>query len=97
MEESKIKMYEFLESSYDSEIFLHESCIYVDMLSKISKDSCLVYDSFYSKSNLDSNHMNSLYLESLDFYKSNFSLKSRISHQKLVDYHISDTCGDSKV
>ena len=35
MSEAKICMYEALGSSYDSEIFLHESCIYVDMLSKM--------------------------------------------------------------
>ena len=35
MSEAKLNMYEALGSSYDSEIFLHESCIYIDMLAKM--------------------------------------------------------------
>ena len=52
MSEAKINMYEALGSSYDSEIFLHESCIYVDMLSKMpnNQNISLVYDCFYYKS-----------------------------------------------
>ena len=77
MAEAKINMYEALGSSYDSEIFLHESCIYVDMLSKMANNQniSLVYDCFYYKSDyqLNIDDFNTLYLSSLNSYKSMFS------------------------
>ena len=77
MTEAKINMYEALGSSYDSEIFLHESCIYIDMLSKMpdNQNISLVYDCFYYKSDyqLNINDFNTLYLSSLNSYKSMFS------------------------
>lgn len=76
MAEAKINMYEALGSSYDSEIFLHESCVYVDMLSKLpnNQNISLVYDCFYYKSDyqLNIDDFNTLYLSSLNSYKSMF-------------------------
>ena len=99
MAEAKINMYEALGSSYDSEIFLHESCIYVDMLSKMANNQniSLVYDCFYYKSDyqLNVDDFNTLYLSSLNSYKSMFhsSIKPLV---KLVDlYHISSHNGSS--
>ena len=92
MAEAKINMYEALGSSYDSEIFLHESCIYVDMLSKMANNQniSLVYDCFYYKSDyqLNIDDFNTLYLSSLNSYKSMFSssIKPLVKFDDL--YHI---------
>ena len=92
MAEAKINMYEALGSSYDSEIFLHESCIYVDMLSKMlnSQDVSLVYDCFYYKSDykLDIDDFNTLYLSSLNSYKSMFSSSIKPLVKLDALYHI---------
>lgn len=99
MSEAKINMYEALGSSYDSEIFLHESCIYVDMLSKMpnNQNISLVYDCFYYKSDyqLNIDDFNTLYLSSLNSYKSMFlsSIKPLIKLDDL--YHIIPRCGSS--
>ena len=99
MSEAKINMYEALGSSYDSEIFLHESCIYVDMLSKMANNQniSLVYDCFYYKSDyqLSINDFNTLYLSSLKSYKSMFSssIKPLVKLDDL--YHIIAQCGGS--
>ena len=99
MSEAKINMYEALGSSYDSEIFLHESCIYVDMLSKMlnNQDVSLVYDCFYYKSDykLDIDDFNTLYLSSLNSYKNMFSssIKPLVKLDDL--YHIISQYGGS--
>ena len=99
MAEAKINMYEALGSSYDSEIFLHESCVYVDMLSKMpnNQNISLVYDCFYYKSDyqLNIDDFNTLYLSSLNSYKSMFqsSIKPLVKLDDL--YHISAQCGSS--
>ena len=99
MAEAKINMYEALGSSYDSEIFLHESCIYVDMLSKMpnNQNISLVYDCFYYKSDyqLNIDDFNTLYLSSLNSYKSMFlsSIKPLVKLDDL--YHIILRCGSS--
>ena len=99
MAEAKINMYEALGSSYDSEIFLHESCIYVDMLSKMpnNQNISLVYDCFYYKSGyqLNIDDFNTLYLSSLNSYKSMFqsSIKPLVKLDDL--YHIIAQCGSS--
>ena len=99
MAEAKINMYEALGSSYDSEIFLHESCVYVDMLSKLpnNQNISLVYDCFYYKSDyqLNIDDFNTLYLSSLNLYKSMFQsyIKPLIKLDTL--YHISSQCGSS--
>ena len=99
MAEAKINMYEALGSSYDSEIFLHESCIYVDMLSKMpnNQNISLVYDCFYYKSDyqLNIDDFNTLYLSSLNSYKSMFqsSIKPLVKLDTL--YHISSHNGSS--
>ena len=99
MSEAKINMYEALGSSYDSEIFLHESCIYVDMLSKMlnNQDVSLVYDCFYYKSDykLDIDDFNTLYLSSLNSYKNMFSssIKPLVKLDDL--YHIISHNGSS--
>ena len=92
MAEAKINMYKALGSSYDSEIFLHESCVYVDMLSKMpnNQNISLVYDCFYYKSDyqLNIDDFNTLYLSSLNSYKSMFqsSIKPLVKLDAL--YHI---------
>ena len=92
MGEAKINMYEALGSSYDSEIFLHESCIYVDMLSRMSNNQniSLVYDCFYYKSNyqLNKDEFNTLYLSSLNSYKSMFSSSIKPLVKLDALYHI---------
>lgn len=99
MSEAKINMYEALGSSYDSEIFLHESCIYIDMLSKMpdNQNISLVYDCFYYKSNyqLNKDDFNTLYLSSLNSYKSMFlsSIKPLVKLDDL--YHIIPHNGSS--
>ena len=99
MAEAKINMYEALGSSYDSEIFLHESCVYVDMLSKLpnNQNISLVYDCFYYKSDyqLSIADFNTLYLSSLNSYKSMFqsSIKPLVKLDTL--YHISAHNGSS--
>ena len=99
MAEAKINMYEALGSSYDSEIFLHESCIYIDMLSKMpnNQNISLVYDCFYYKSDyqLNIDDFNTLYLSSLNSYKYMFSssIKPLVKLDDL--YHISSQCGCS--
>ena len=99
MSEAKLNMYEALGSSYDSEIFLHESCVYVDMLSKMpnNQDISLVYDCFYYKSDyqLNTDDFNTLYLSSLNSYKSMFqsSIKPLVKLDTL--YHIIAQCGNS--
>ena len=99
MSEAKINMYEALGSSYDSEIFLHESCIYIDMLSKMpdNQNISLVYDCFYYKSDyqLSIDDFNTLYLSSLKSYKSMFSssIKPLVKLDDL--YHIIAQCGSS--
>ena len=99
MAEAKINMYEALGSSYDSEIFLHESCVYVDMLSKMpnNQNISLVYDCFYYKSDyqLSIADFNTLYLSSLNSYKSMFQsyIKPLIKLDDL--YHISSHNGGS--
>ena len=99
MAEAKINMYDALGSSYDSEIFLHESCIYVDMLSKMANNQniSLVYDCFYYKSDyqLNIDDYNTLYLSSLKSYKSMFSssIKPLVKLDDL--YHIIAQCGGS--
>ena len=99
MAEAKINMYEALGSSYDSEIFLHESCIYVDMLSKMANNQniSLVYDCFYYKSDyqLNIDDFNTLYLSSLNSYKSMFSSSIKPSVKLVALYHISSQCGGS--
>ena len=99
MSEAKINMYEALGSSYDSEIFLHESCIYVDMLSKVpnNQNISLVYDCFYYKSDYQLNieDFNTFYLSSLNSYKYMFSssIKPLVKLDDL--YHISSHNGSS--
>ena len=99
MAEAKINMYEALGSSYDSEIFLHESCIYIDMLSKMpnNQNISLVYDCFYYKSDylLNIYDFNTLYLSSLNSYKSMFlsSIKPLVKLDAL--FHIISHNGGS--
>lgn len=92
MSEAKINMYEALGSSYDSEIFLHESCIYIDMLSKMpnNQNTSLVYDCFYYKSDykLNIDDFNTLYLSSLNSYKSMFSSSIKPLVKLDALYHI---------
>lgn len=92
MSEAKINMYEALGSSYDSEIFLHESCIYIDMLSKMpnNQNISLVYDCFYYKSDcqLNIDDFNTLYLSSLNSYKNMFSSSIKPLVKLDALYHI---------
>ena len=99
MSEAKINMYETLGSSYDSEIFLHESCIYIDMLSKMpdNQNISLVYDCFYYKSDyqLNIDDFNTLYLSSLNSYKYMFSSSIKPLVKLDALYHIIAQCGSS--
>lgn len=54
----KSKMTDIIGDTYDSEIFLHESCIYmqlVDELFKLGFDVIQVYDGFYVRNRNDVN------------------------------------------
>ena len=98
MSEQKLLAVEKIGGFFDSEIFLHESCIYLNIYKDIvdSGIRCTqIYDSFYF--NADSNvNVNHLYKTHLSQYKLKFA--STFNYLTLDDlsYHISNLCRDKQ-
>lgn len=73
--EQKLTAVENIGGFFDSEIFLHESCIYLNIYRDIVNSGIRcsqVYDSFYFKAGTDID-VNRLYEDNLRLYKSRFS------------------------
>ena len=96
--EQKLTAVENIGGFFDSEIFLHESCIYLNVYKDIVKSGIRcsqVYDSFYFKSGIDVD-VNSLYEDNLRLYKSRFSDTFSYQTYDSLSYHISNLCGKKK-
>ena len=96
--EQKLTAAENIGGFFDSEIFLHESCIYLNVYKDIVKSGIRcsqVYDSFYFKSGIDID-VNRLYEDNLRLYKSRFSNTFSYQTYDSLSYHISNVCGKKK-
>ena len=91
MSEQKLIAIEKIGGFFDSEIFLHESCIYLNIYKDIvdSGVRCTqIYDSFYF--NADSNiNVNQLYKTHLSQYKLKFASTFNYLTLESLSYHIS--------
>ena len=96
--EQKLTAVENIGGFFDSEIFLHESCIYLNIYRDIVKSGVRcsqVYDSFYFKADTDID-VNRLYEDNLRLYKSRFSNTFSYQTYDSLSYHISNLCGKKK-
>ena len=98
MREHKLQAIEKIGGFFDSEIFLHESCIYLNIYKDIvdSGIRCTqIYDSFYFNANSSIN-VNQLYKTHLSQYKLKFA--STFNYLTLDDlsYHLSIGCREKK-
>ena len=96
--EQKLIAVENIGGFFDSEIFLHESCIYLNVYKDIVKSGIRcsqVYDSFYFKAgtNID---VNRLYENNLRLYKSRFSNTFSYQTYDSLSYHLSYVYGKKK-
>ena len=98
MSEQKLLAIEKIGGFFDSEIFLHESCIYLNIYKDIvdSGVRCTqIYDSFYFKA--DSNiNVNQLYKTHLSQYKLKFAYTFNYLTLDGLSYHISIGCRDKQ-
>ena len=98
MSDHKLLAVEKIGGFFDSEIFLHESCIYLNIYKDIvdSGIRCTqIYDSFYF--NADSNiNVNQLYKTHLSQYKLKFAKTFNYLTLEGLSYHISYLCGRKK-
>ena len=98
MSEQKLIAIEKIGGFFDSEIFLHESCIYLNIYKDIvdSGVRCTqIYDSFYF--NADSNiNVNQLYKTHLSQYKLKFASTFNYLTLESLSYHISIGCMEKK-
>ena len=98
MSEQKIIAIEKIGGFFDSEIFLHESCIYLNIYKDIvdSGIRCTqIYDSFYF--NADSNiNVNQLYKTHLTQYKLKFASTFNYLTLSGLSYHISNLYGNKQ-
>ena len=98
MSEQKLIAVENIGGFFDSEIFLHESCIYLNIYKDIvdSGVRCTqIYDSFYF--NADSNiNVNQLYKTYLTQYKLKFADTFNYLTLDGLSYHISNLYGDKQ-
>ena len=98
MSEQKLIAIEKIGGFFDSEIFLHESCIYLNIYKDIvdSGIRCTqIYDSFYF--NADSNiNVNQLYKTHLSQYKLKFADTFNYLTLEGLSYHISIGYGDKQ-
>ena len=98
MSEQKLIAVEKIGGFFDSEIFLHESCIYLNIYKDIldSGIRCTqIYDSFYF--NADSNiNVNQLYKTHLSQYKLKFAYTFNYLTLESLSYHISNLCRDKQ-
>ena len=99
MSDHKLLAVEKIGGFFDSEIFLHESCIYLNIYKDIvdSGIRCTqIYDSFYF--NADSNiNVNQLYKTHLIQYKLKFANTFNYLTVNDLSYHISNLYGRKKV
>ena len=98
MSDQKLLAIEQISGFFDSEIFLHESCIYLNIYKDIvdSGIRCTqIYDSFYFKSNSNIN-INQLYKTHLNQYKSMFANTFNYLTVDDLSYHISNLYGGKK-
>ena len=96
--EQKLIAVENIGGFFDSEIFLHESCIYLNIYRDIVNQGIRcsqVYDSFYYKAGIDID-VNRLYEDNLRLYKSRFSDTFSYQTYDSLSYHISNLCGKKK-
>ena len=96
--EQKLTAVENIGGFFDSEIFLHESCIYLNVYKDIVKSGIRcsqVYDSFYFKAGTDID-VNRLYENNLRLYKSRFSNTFSYQIYDSLSYHLSYVCGKKK-
>ena len=98
MSEQKLIAIEKIGGFFDSEIFLHESCIYLNIYKDIvdSGVRCTqIYDSFYF--NADSNiNVNQLYKTHLSQYKLKFASTFNYLTLESLSYHLSIGCREKK-
>ena len=95
MSEQKLLAIEKIGGFFDSEIFLHESCIYLNIYKDIvdSGIRCTqIYDSFYFNANSNIN-VNQLYKTHLSQYKLKFASTFNYLTLESLSYHISNLCG----
>ena len=98
MREQKLTAVENIGGFFDSEIFLHESCIYLNVYRDILRSGVRcsqVYDSFYFKAGIDID-VNRLYEDNLRLYKSRFSNTFSYQTYDSLSYHISNLYGKKK-
>lgn len=98
MSDQKLLAIEKIGGFFDSEIFLHESCIYLNIYKDIvdSGIRCIqIYDSFYFKSNSNIN-VNQLYKTHLNQYKLKFANTFNYLTLDDLSYHISNLYGGKK-
>ena len=96
--EQKLTAVENIGGFFDSEIFLHESCIYLNIYKDIVSSGIRcsqVYDSFYFKAGTDID-VNRLYEDNLRLYKSRFSNTFNYQIYDSLSYHISYVYGKKK-
>ena len=96
--EQKLIAVENIGGFFDSEIFLHESCIYLNVYRDIVRSGIRcsqVYDSFYFKAGTDID-VNRLYEDNLRLYKSRFSYTFIYQTYESLSYHLSYVCGKKK-
>ena len=99
MSEKKLQAIEQIGGFFDSEIFLHESCIYLNIYKDVvdSGIRCSqIYDSFYfsANSNID---VNNLYVIHLNQYKIKYSKTFNYLTVDDLSNHISNLYGRKKV
>lgn len=98
MSDQKLLAIEQIGGFFDSEIFLHESCVYLNIYKDIvdSGIRCTqIYDSFYIKSNSNIN-VNQLYKTHLNLYKLKFANTFNYLTVDDLSYHISNLYGGKK-
>ena len=98
MSDQKLSAIEKIGGFFDSEIFLHESCIYLNIYKDIvdSGIRCTqLYDSFYFNANSDIN-VNQLYKTHLSQYKLKFASTFNYLTVDDLSYHISNRYGRKK-
>ena len=98
MSEQKLIAIEKIGGFFDSEIFLHESCIYLNIYKDIvdSGVRCTqIYDSFYFNADTTIN-VNQLYKTHLTQYKLKFADTFNYLTLESLSYHISKLYGDEQ-
>ena len=98
MSDQKLLAVEQIGGLFDSEIFLHESCIYLNIYKDIvdSGIRCTqIYDSFYFNADVNIN-VNQLYMTHLSQYKLKFANTFKYLTLDDLCYHISNLYGEKQ-